>query len=173
MDEGIEVEARGETVPATVLIDWDQLAEYGPRPLLTLFTEHGPIVVEMDAEQAPQTVQKIIRSTIRGDYDGVPFHRVVPNFVIQGGDYFRQDGFGGPDVAIRSEFTRIHYTTGTAGIASSGKDTEGVQYFITHSMQPHLDGRYTAFGRVIHGQDIVDVIRQGDVVVRAMVVKDE
>ena len=173
LDEGIEVEARGETVPATVLIDWDQLAEYGPRPLLTLFTEHGPIVVEMDAEQAPQTVQKIIRSTIRGDYDGVPFHRVVPNFVIQGGDYFRQDGFGGPDVSIRSEFTRIHYTTGTAGIASSGKDTEGVQYFITHSMQPHLDGRYTAFGRVIHGQDIVDVIRQGDVVVRAMVVKDE
>jgi len=173
LDEGIDVEARGETVTSTVLIDWDQLARYGSRPLLTLFTEYGPIVIEMDAEQAPQTVQKIIRSTIRGDYDGVPFHRVVPNFVIQGGDYFRQDGFGGPEVAIRSEFTRIRYRTGTAGIASSGKDTEGVQYFITHSIQPHLDGRYTAFGRVIHGQDVVDVIQQGDVVERANVTKIE
>jgi len=167
------VDATGSAAPATVLIDWDQLAEYGPRPLLTLFTKYGPIVIEMDAEQAPQTVQKIIRSTIRGDYDGVPFHRVVPNFVIQGGDYFRQDGFGGPEVAIRSEFTRIRYTTGTAGIASSGKDTEGVQYFITHSMQPHLDGRYTAFGRVVYGQDVVDVIQQGDVVVRAVVGRDD
>ena len=173
MDEGIEVEARGETVPATVLIDWDQLAEYGPRPLLTLFTEHGPIAIEMDAEQAPQTVQKLIRSAIRGDYDGVPFHRVVPNFVIQGGDYLRADGFGGPNVAIRSEFTRIRYRPGTAGIASSGKDTEGVQYFITQSMQPHLDGRYTAFGQVIHGQDVVDAIQQGDVVLRAVVTKDK
>ena len=173
MDEGIEVEARGETVPATVLFDWDQLAEYGPRPLLTLFMEHGPIVFEMDAEQAPQTVQKLIRSAIRGDYDGVPFHRVVSNFVIQGGDYFREDGFGGPEVAIRSEFTRNLCTTGVAGIAYSGIDTEGVQYFITHSMQPHLDGRYTSFGQVIHGQDVVDVIQQGDVVVRAGVTKDE
>ena len=172
LDEGIDVDATGSAAPRTVLIDWDQLADYGPRPLLTLFTEHGPIVIEMDAQQAPQTVQKIIRSAIRGDYDGVPFHRVVPNFVIQGGDYFRRDGFGGPDVAIRSEFTRIRYRTGTAGIASSGKDTEGVQYFITHSMQPHLDGRYTAFGQVIQGQDVVDRIRQGDLVVRAVVVKD-
>ncbi|MDX1440704.1 MAG: peptidylprolyl isomerase, partial [Rubricoccaceae bacterium] len=173
LTEGLNVEMRGETVSPTLVIDWDQLAAYGPRPLLTLFTERGPIVIEMDAEQAPQTVQKIIRSTVRGDYDGVPFHRVVSNFVIQGGDYFRQDGFGGPDVAIRSEFTRIRYRTGTAGIASSGKDTEGVQYFITHSMQPHLDGRYSAFGRVIHGQDVVDAIQQGDVVVRARITRDE
>ncbi len=171
LEEGIDAEMRGETVTSTVLIDWEQLADYGPRPLLTLFTEHGPIVIEMDAEQAPQTVQKIIRTAILGDYDGVPFHRVVPNFVIQGGDHFREDGFGGPDVSIRSEFTRIHYTTGTAGMASSGKDTEGVQYFVTHSMQPHLDGRYTAFGRVIHGQDVVDVVQQGDVVVHVTATK--
>lgn len=173
LDEGIDVEARGETIPTTLLIDWDQLAGYGRRPLLTLFTERGTIVIEMDTEQAPQTVQKLIRSAVRGDYDGVPFHRVVPNFVVQGGDYFRQDGFGGPEVAIRSEFTRIRYRTGTVGIASSGKDTEGVQYFITHSMQPHLDGRYTAFGQLIYGQDVVDRVQQGDVVVRATISKDE
>lgn len=171
--DGVDVEHRTENVSQTILIDWDQLAEYGPRPLLTLFTDYGPIVIEMDAEQAPQTVQKIIRSTVRGDYNNVPFHRVVPNFVIQGGDYFRQDGFGGPDVAIRSEFTRIRYRTGTAGMASSGKDTEGVQYFITHSMQPHLDGRYTAFGHVVHGQEAVDQMRQGDVVVEARITRDE
>lgn len=167
--DGIEVSNRTENIPPTILIDWEQLAEYGERPLLTLFTVYGPIVIEMDAEQAPQTVQKIIRSTVRGDYDGVPFHRVVANFVIQGGDYFREDGFGGPEVAIRSEFTRIRYTTGTAGMASSGKDTEGVQYFVTHTPTPHLDGHYTAFGRVIHGQDVVDRIQVGDVVVRARV----
>ena len=67
---------------------------------------------------------------------------------------------------------RNHCTTGAAGISCSGKDTEGVQYFITHGMQPHLDGRYTAFGRVIHGQDIVDMVQQGEVMVRAVVGRD-
>jgi peptidylprolyl isomerase len=106
---------------------------------------------------------------VRGEYDGVPFHRVVPNFVVQGGDFYRGDGFGGPAVPIRSEFTRLRYTTGTAGMASAGKDTEGVQYFVTHSPQPHLDGRYTAFGRVVVGQDVAGTLRQGDRVLRAVI----
>ena len=97
----------------------------------------------------------------------MPFHRVVANFVVQGGDHVRRDGYGGPETPIRSEFTRIRYETGTIGMASSGKDTEGSQYFITH--RPHLDGRYTAFGRVIEGQDVVDALLQGDLVRRARI----
>jgi cyclophilin family peptidyl-prolyl cis-trans isomerase len=91
----------------------------------------------------------------RGFYSGLNFHRVVPNFVVQGGDP-RGDGWGGPGYAIRSEFSTLSYLTGSIGMASAGKDTEGSQFFITHSPQPHLDGRYTLFGRVVSGQDVVD-----------------
>ena len=96
----------------------------------------------------------------------------MANFVVQGGDYVRRDGYGGPEAQIRSEFTRLRYGTGTIGMASSGKDTEGSQFFVTHSPQPHLDGRYTAFGRVVEGQDVVDQILQGDLVVEARVERD-
>ena len=90
--------------------------------------------------------------------------------MIQGGDFEREDGFGGPGFAIRSEFTRIPYAAGVIGMGSAGKDTEGSQYFITHSMQPHLDGRYTAFGYVIEGMDVVDRIYRGDRVIKAEVI---
>ena len=169
LEEGIDVATSGPEDPPTVEINWERLVPLGPRPLLTLFTERGAVVIELDAEQAPQTVYKLWRTAVRGEYDGVPFHRVVPNFVVQGGDFYRGDGFGGPEVPIRSEFTRLRYATGTAGMASAGKDTEGVQYFVTHSPQPHLDGRYTAFGRVVVGQDVVDRLEQGDRVLRAVV----
>ncbi|HEX8299834.1 MAG TPA: peptidylprolyl isomerase, partial [Rubricoccaceae bacterium] len=166
--EGIDVTARGtDAATETTGIDWPYLARVGPRPRLVLDTDRGQVVIEMDAESAPQTVQTIAVAAASGRYDGVPFHRVVSNFVVQGGDYFRRDGYGGPDVPIRSEFTRLRYTTGTAGIASAGKDTEGVQFFVTHSPQPHLDGRYTAFGRVVAGQDVVDRLLQGDLIRRA------
>lgn len=167
--EGIDVATTGPADPPTVEINWERLVPLGPRPLLTLFTTRGPVVIALDAEGAPQTVYKLWRTAARGEYDGVPFHRVVPNFVVQGGDFYREDGYGGPEVPIRSEFTRLRYTTGTAGMASAGKDTEGVQYFATHSPQPHLDGRYTAFGRVVVGQDVVDALRQGDAVLKAVV----
>jgi len=139
-------------------IDWDAARALGPRPHLVLDTEQGRVVIEMDVLQAPQTVTTLARLAREGRYDGVPFHRVVSNFVIQGGDVARGDGWGGPGFTIRSEFTRIPFARGAAGIASAGKDTEGSQYFVTHSMQPHLDGRYTAFGRVVEGMDVVDRI---------------
>ena len=81
------------------------------------------------------------------------------------------DGFGGPGFAIRSEFTRIPYQTGTIGMASAGKDTEVIEYFITHAMQPHLDGKYTAFGKVVTGQDVVDRIYSHDLVRSARVLR--
>jgi peptidylprolyl isomerase len=100
-------------------------------------------------------------ATQRGFYRGLPFHRVVPNFVIQGGDP-RGDGWGGPGFSIRSEFSPLTYETGMLGVASAGKDTEGSQFFITQSPQPHLDGRYTIFGKVVTGMDVVDKIQVDD-----------
>ncbi|MEM8557757.1 MAG: HEAT repeat domain-containing protein [Bacteroidota bacterium] len=170
-----EVNLIGEALPPTPGIDWDVLARLGRHPTLMfqVATEtgasRGDIVMRLDAEQAPQTTQTLARLCAAGTYDGVPFHRVVPNFVIQGGDSSRRDGFGGPGFTIRSEFTRTRYTTGTVGIASAGKDTEGNQYFVTHSPQPHLDGRYTAVGQLIEGQTVADAVVQGDVVLKCEV----
>ncbi len=170
--EGVDVEISGGGSTGTTSIDWAHLERVGRHPRLVLETTRGRVVIEMDAESAPQTVQLLTTTAASGRYDGVPFHRVVPDFVVQGGDYFRRDGYGGPETPLRSEFTRIRYGTGTVGMASSGKDTEGVQFFVTHSPQPHLDGRYTAFGRVVEGQDVVDQLLQGDVIRRARVVPD-
>jgi cyclophilin family peptidyl-prolyl cis-trans isomerase len=96
-------------------------------------------------------------------YDGTVFHRVVSNFVIQGGDP-TGTGYGSPGYTIRSEFSPLTYERGMVGMASSGKDTEGSQFFITHSATPHLDGRYTIFGKVTDGMDVVDKIMIGDYV---------
>jgi peptidylprolyl isomerase len=147
-------------------VDWDFLRARGPRPVLRLDTTKGAIELELDAESAPQTVETVLKLAEEGRYDGVEFHRVVPNFVLQGGDVERGDGWGGPGFAIRSELTRIPFDRGAVGMASAGKDTEGSQYFVTHSMQPHLDGRYTAFGRVVSGMNVADAIQVGDRVVR-------
>lgn len=168
--DGIDVDlTAAETSVPTEGIDWAFLGRLGRHPRLILTTDRGEIVIELDAEAAPQTVQSITRVVREGRYDGVPFHRVVPNFVLQGGDYFRRDGWGGPPVPIRSEFSRLDYRTGTLGMASSGKDTEGVQFFVTHSAQPHLDGRYTVFGQLVEGQDVADQMRVGDVIRSARV----
>lgn len=150
-------------------IDWEYLARHGARPALHLDTTRGTIELELDAESAPQTAETVLKLAEDGRYDGVEFHRVVPGFVIQGGDVGRGDGWGGPGFAIKSELTRLPYDRGVLGMASAGRDTEGSQYFVTHGMQPHLDGRYTAFGRVISGMEVVDAILAGDRVQRAVV----
>ena len=159
--------------PPERTINWDYLDELGPHPQLILETAKGVITLVLDTEQAPLTVQTLTQFARAGQFNDVPFHRVVPNFVIQGGDFARRDGFGGPPFDIRSEFTRIPYQHGVIGMASSGKDTEGSQYFITHSMQPHLDGRYTAFGYVLEGLDVVDTIFEDDRVRTARVIPDK
>ncbi len=89
-------------------------------------------------------------------------HRVVPNFVVQAGDP-RGDGEGGPGYTLRDEINMLPYLRGTVGMALDGADTGGSQFFITHSPQPHLDGRYTVFGRVVAGMDVVDRLQQWDV----------
>ncbi len=150
-------------------VDWEALARLGPRPRMILETEKGRVILVLDAESAPLTVQTMAGFAQEGRFDGVPFHRVVPNFVAQGGDFARQDGFGGPGFNIRSEFTQISFERGVVGMASAGKDTEGSQFFITHSPQPHLDGSYTAFGWVEEGMDVVDRIYEEDKVLTARV----
>jgi peptidylprolyl isomerase len=102
----------------------------------------------------------------------VPFHRVVPDFVVQGGDFERRDGFGGPGFVIRTEITGIPFQRGVVGMASAGPDTEGSQFYITHSAQPHLDRDYTAFGWVVEGMDVVDSLYELDRIIRATVVPD-
>ena len=131
-------------------------------------TRYGKIGIALLPEAAPLTVLNFVRLAQQGFFDGLTFHRVVPNFVIQGGDP-RGDSWGSPGYSIRSEFNREHYETGTVGMASAGPDTEGCQFFITHSPQPHLDGRYTIFGKVIFGQEVVDQIQAGDAMVRVRV----
>ncbi len=165
--EGVEAARNGSPPDRTV--DWDALRSLGSRPRLVLETGKGRVVLELDAESAPLTVQTVAGFAAEGKYDGVPFHRVVPNFVVQGGDFQRQDGFGGPGFAIRSEFTLVPFRRGVVGMASAGKDTEGSQFFVTHSWQPHLDGRYTAFGWVVEGMDVVDALYEGDVIETARV----
>jgi peptidylprolyl isomerase len=170
---GEEVLLPEEVGGASRQVDWAALEALGSRPRLILETEKGTVTLILDSESAPLTVQTIAGFAQQGLYDDTPFHRVVPNFVIQGGDFSRQDGFGGPGFSIRSEFTEIPYRRGVLGMASSGKDTEGSQFFITHSMAPHLDGGYTAFGWVESGMDVVDVLYEEDRILAARVEADQ
>ncbi|TAK64476.1 MAG: hypothetical protein EPO24_03280 [Bacteroidetes bacterium] len=129
---------------------------------VTMETTRGTIRMDLYKDIAPFTVMSFLKlATERGYYRGLYFHRVVPNFVIQGGDP-RGDGWGGPGYTIRSEFSSLSYETGTLGMASAGKDTEGSQFFITQSPQPHLDGKYTIFGKVTSGMEAVNKIRSDD-----------
>ncbi len=127
----------------------------------TVRTRRGNIVLELFGADAPITVWNFMNLARTGYYRGTGFHRVVPNFVAQDGDP-RDDGNGGPGYAIRDEFNPRRYERGALGMALSGPDTGGSQYFITHSPQPHLDGHYTVFGRVLTGYDALDRIVQGD-----------
>ncbi len=124
-------------------------------------TRHGEIEVELYGDDAIQTVANFTALAEEGYYNNRTFHRVIPNFVIQGGCP-RGDGWGDAGYYIRSEFNRYRYGEGYVGIAHSGKDTGGCQFFITHSPQHHLDGRYTIFGKVRRGMDVVHKMDQGD-----------
>jgi cyclophilin family peptidyl-prolyl cis-trans isomerase/HEAT repeat protein len=133
----------------------------GQRQRASIRTRHGTIVLELLGADAPNTVRNFMDLARSGYYRGTGFHRVVPNFVAQDGDP-RGDGSGGPGYAIRDEMNTHRYERGTLGMALSGPDTGGSQYFITHSPQPHLDGHYTVFGRVLSGFAALDAIVQGD-----------
>ncbi|NPC85051.1 peptidyl-prolyl cis-trans isomerase, partial [Pyxidicoccus fallax] len=130
---------------------------------LVFRTAKGDITVRLDADEAPLTSGNLYTLAQRGYFNGISFHRVVPDFVAQGGDP-RGDGEGGPGYSIRCEMTRRPYRRGTVGMALAGKDTGGSQFFFTHAPQPHLDGRYTAFGEVVSGMEVVDALLEGDLI---------
>ena len=133
----------------------------GLNPHVTLETDRGTLDIELLPAEAPLTVAAFLDLVSRRYFDGSRWHRVVPNFVVQDGDP-RGDGWGGPGFAIRDEVNPVRYETGTVGMALSGPNTGGSQYFITHSAQPHLDGIYTIFGRVVGGAAVLNAIGQGD-----------
>jgi peptidyl-prolyl cis-trans isomerase B (cyclophilin B) len=129
----------------------------------TISTARGDIVIELAPEHAPKTVNNFVFLARQGFYDGVVFHRVISNFVIQGGDP-TGTGRGGPGYTFEDETSGnpLKHGTGYLSMANAGPGTNGSQFFITHSPQPHLDGKHTVFGKVIEGQDVVNAIRQGD-----------
>jgi cyclophilin family peptidyl-prolyl cis-trans isomerase/HEAT repeat protein len=141
------------------------------RVIAVLETTRGEVEIELFMEDAPLTAANFIWLSRRGFYDGLSFMRVVPNFVIQGGDP-RNDQEGGPGYSIRCEINMRPYERGSLGMALAGKDTGGSQFFITLSAQPHLDGGYTCFGRVISGMPAVDRIVPGDRIVRVQIEED-
>ena len=124
-------------------------------------TERGPIRVRLDCPRAPMTCLNFLTLAGQGYYDGLTFHRVVPDFVVQAGDP-RGDGTGGPGYSIRDEINRLRYDRGVLGMALAGADTGGSQFFLTLSPQPHLDGGYTVFGEIVSGGEVLDRIRLGD-----------
>jgi cyclophilin family peptidyl-prolyl cis-trans isomerase/HEAT repeat protein len=124
-------------------------------------TQRGTITVRLACPEAPLTCLNFLQLAAQGYFDGLNFHRVVPGFVIQGGDP-RGDGSGGPGYVIRDEINRLRYGRGAVGMALAGPDTGGSQFFIALSPQPHLDGGYTVFGQVVAGDAVLDQIRLGD-----------
>ncbi len=129
----------------------------------TIKTNKGDINVEFFDDDAPMTVSNFINLAQRGYYDGIKFHRVIDNFMIQTGDP-KGNGTGGPGYEFGDECspTRRHDSPGVLSMANRGPATNGSQFFITHLPTPHLDGKHTVFGKVTSGQDIVDSIAQGD-----------
>jgi cyclophilin family peptidyl-prolyl cis-trans isomerase/HEAT repeat protein len=148
--------------------DW--LAIISPRfsPRVFIDTDKGTVELELAIIDAPLTVANFMSLARKGFFNGIPIHRVVPDFVVQDGDP-RGDGEGGPGYTIRDEINQRPYLRGTLGMALDWQDTGGSQFFITHSPQPHLDGRYTVFGYVVDGIEVVDRLVPGDAIRRVRV----
>jgi cyclophilin family peptidyl-prolyl cis-trans isomerase/HEAT repeat protein len=145
-------------------IDWELVTSIAPDQQIRIKTSKGDITIQLMVNDAPGSVSNFLRLIKENFYQKSVVHRVVPNFVIQDGCP-RGDGAGGPAFTIGSELGPLYYEEGSVGMASAGKDTEGSQWFITHSPTPHLDGRYTIFAKVTAGMDVVHRIEVGDKVI--------
>ncbi len=146
---------------------WDQSPEmqidteksYG----VVIETDKGNIELDLYPQNAPKTVNNFVFLAREGFYDGISFHRVINNFMIQGGDP-TGTGSGGPGYKFEDELqgNPLKHETGVISMANAGPNTNGSQFFITHAPQPHLNGKHTVFGKVVVGQDVVDSIQEGD-----------
>lgn len=144
-------------------IDWPLIRVLKDKPTITMQTSKGAIVLELQPEAAPATVTQFVQLAKAKYYDNKFFHRVIPNFVAQGG-CSRGDGWSSFNVTVASEFSKnlSYHDEGWVGMASAGKDTESAQFFITHSPTPHLDGNYTIFAKVVKGMDVAHNLHLGD-----------
>jgi cyclophilin family peptidyl-prolyl cis-trans isomerase len=166
--EGKPVIARAPSLPPPPAPTAANAASSSAAPMVRLETTRGIIRARLWTADAPRTAANFVALVKRRFYDKLTFHRVVPNFVSQGGDP-RGDGSGGPGYMIPCEINPRRYGEGVLGMALSGRDTGGSQFFFTHSPQPHLDGRYTAFGEIVEGLDVAARLIEGDVILRARV----
>jgi len=137
-------------------------------PTVVLKTSKGTLEILVLADRAPIHAASFLKLVEEGVYDGLIWHRVVPNFVIQGGDP-QGSGWGGPGYALRDEISPGPFVRGSVGMPKAGKDTGGSQIFITHVPTPHLDGNYTIFGQVTEGLDVIDKIEVGDLILEAKI----
>ena len=131
----------------------------------TIETERGNMVLELFASDVPNTVNNFVFLANDGFYDGTTFHRVVPGFVVQGGDP-TGTGRGNPGYSFADEFSEHTHLTGALSMANSGSDTNGCQFFITFAPQHGLDGKHSVFGQLIDGMDVLEQIEQDDVIIR-------
>lgn len=156
--------ARNHTEYRTLIRDWvAPVADQRQSPRVVIDTSAGSIELALFSYEAPLTVASFLELADAGFFDGQQWPRVVPNFVVQGGDP-RGDTSGGPGYSIRDEINRRRFGAGTLGMALSGPDTGGSQFFMTHVPQPHLDGGYTVFGEVVVGHEVLERLLPGDVI---------
>ena len=150
-------------IPVSVPVE----AKAMPARVLRLRTSRGEMVIDLRADVAPLTTSALAALAGGHFYDGLSFHRVVPDFVAQGGDP-RGDGDGGPGWALPDEHSPLRFLRGSLGIATNGPETGGSQFFLCHSPQPHLDGRYTVAGQLRSGDDVLDALQPGDTILSAI-----
>jgi len=131
----------------------------------TIETGKGNIVLELFASDVPVTVNNFVFLAREGFYDGTTFHRVISGFMAQGGDP-TGTGAGGPGYSFADEFTEHTHVIGALSMANAGPNTNGSQFFITYSPQPHLDGHHSVFGQLVEGMDVLEAIESGDTIVR-------
>jgi len=144
-------------------INWEIVSRLNAKQLVGIKTSKGEFVMQLNVTWCPATAAAFVEMIESGFYKNFTVHRVVPNFVMQDGCP-RGDGWGAPEFTIRSEFSPTPFMEGTLGMASSGKDTEGSQWYVTHSSTPHLDSKYTNFGFVVEGMEIVHKLEVGDTI---------
>ena len=160
--------AKQWSTPPAMLIDDKKTYE------VTIETIRGPIVIELFPQYAPKTVNNFVFLAREGFYDGVLFHRVIADFMVQGGDP-TGTGRGGPGYKFEDEFKNnpLKHETGVLSMANAGPGTNGSQFFITHAPQPHLNGKHTVFGRVTSGMSVVNAVRQGDKMLKVVVTESD
>lgn len=146
-------------------------AERAKSPRAIIEMEAGKIVAELYEKDAPGTVANFVKLAKQGFYDGLSFHRVEPGFVVQGGDP-KGNGTGGPGYTIKDEFNMRKHLTGTVAMArTAAPNSAGSQFYITLAPQPALDGKYTVFGQVVEGMDVVMKIKRGDIMKKVTIVE--